>query len=56
MLAPANDCFLYQELCVCVCLQALRKVASCTFKSFKKLAHAALFYSSEMRPIGVQTL
>ena len=33
MLAPANYCFLYQELCVFVCLQACKKVAQCTFKS-----------------------
>ena len=31
MLAPVNYCFLYQELFVC--LQARKKVASCTFKT-----------------------
>ena len=32
MLAPENYYFLQQELCFFVCLQARKKVASCTFK------------------------
>ena len=33
MLAPENYYFLYEELCLFVCLQAQKKVAQCTFKA-----------------------
>ena len=37
MLAPSNYCFLYQDLCLFVCLQARKKVAQCTFNCFTNL-------------------
>ena len=36
MLAPANSCFLYQELCVSVCLQAHKKVVYWTFNCWNQ--------------------
>ena len=39
MLAPANYCFLHQELCFFVCLQPVKKLHSATlkYKSVSKL-------------------